>query len=94
VWRGAVKNVKRLTVCRPQFRESTQTFFSNARYDHNAGLTKAENKSDARTKRLASSNAGMSQINIFSVPVACSAKNCWTPLLNYELRELRSLFYF
>jgi len=39
---------------------------------------------------LASSNAAMSQVSIVSVHVACSAKNCWPPLLG---GALRSLFY-
>jgi len=37
---------------------------------------------------IASSNRSISEANIISACVACSAKNCWLPLVRCELRSL------
>ena len=51
-------------------------------------LSKPKTKVAPITEPLASSNEEMSQANIFSAPVACSAKNHWLQLLDSELRSL------
>ena len=69
--------------------ESMRTAVSNTSYDHNAGLIEAENKTDANYGTASSKQQG--DESKCSVHVACSAKNCWPPLLSCKLRNL---FYF